>query len=268
MSQPPAAPPPPSPPVERKGTVYQRARRARLKEAAAEKKREEAARTRFTTLINGGHAKFYSPHPLQPQLQQYQNQQRLAFNEWQQMQMSQASSQNHGTSATATKADEEILAGNQLMALAASAAPAPMAAKESDEEILAVNQLLALAASAAPAPMAAKESAGNTVQAPVEKATEAPAPMAAKESASRLLAVNQLLALAASTEPAPPTSESVINPICYVCTHIFEIISNKWVQQFNNGTMHFRLMAFGSHTYLLCTITVTTLLHNRTFRSN
>jgi len=51
------------------------------------------------------------------------------------------------------------------------------------------------------------------------------------------------------------SSESVMNPICYVCTHIFEIISNKWVQQFHNGTMHFRLMAFGSHTYLLCTIT-------------
>jgi len=50
-------------------------------------------------------------------------------------------------------------------------------------------------------------------------------------------------------------SESVTNPICYVCTHIFEIISNKWVQQFHNGTMHFRFMAFGSHTYLLCTIT-------------
>ena len=91
--------------------------------------------------------------------------------------MSQASSQNHGTSATATK---------------------------SDEEMLAVNQWMALAASAAPVSMVAKESAGNTVQAPVEKATEAPAPMAAKESACRTLAVNQLLALAASAESAPP----------------------------------------------------------------
>ena len=41
------------------------------------------------------------------------------------------------------------------------------------------------------------------------------------------------------------SSESVTNPICYVCTHIFKIISNKWVQQSHNGTMHFRLMAFG-----------------------
>ena len=58
---------------------------------------------------------------------------------------------------------------------------------------------------------------------------------------------------AGQTVSARP-SESVTNPICYVCTHIFEIISNKWVQQSHNGTMHFRLMAFGCHTYLLCTI--------------
>ena len=92
-------------------------------------------------------------------MRQYQNQQWLAFNEWQQTQISQASSHNHGTSVTATK---------------------------SDEKMLAVNQLMALVASAAPAPMTAKALAGNTVQAPVEKATEAPASMAAKESAGRI----------------------------------------------------------------------------------
>ena len=113
--------------------------------------------------------------------------------------MSQASSQNHGTSATATKADEEILAGNQLMALAASAAPAPMAAKES---------------------------AGNTVQAPVEKATEAPAPMAAKESAGRLLAVNQLLALAASAEPAPPNPHANKKAIQYGLDNLLKRVDN------------------------------------------
>jgi len=48
-----------------------------------------------------------------------------------QMQMRQASSHNHGTSITATKSDEQILAVNQLMALVVSAAHAPMAAKAS-----------------------------------------------------------------------------------------------------------------------------------------
>ena len=60
-------------------------------------------------------------------------------------------------------------------------------------------------------------------------------------------------------------SKSVTNPICFVITHIFEIISNKWFQQSHNGTIHFHLMAFVSHTYLLCTIIVTTLLHDRIF---
>jgi len=51
-----------------------------------------------------------------------------------------------------------------------------------------------------------------------------------------------------------PSSEFVKRPVCYVCTHIFEILSNKWVQQSHNGSIHFHLMAFVSHTYLLCTI--------------
>jgi len=60
--------------------------------------------------------------------------------------------------------------------------------------------------------------------------------------------------VAALVEKEVTASEFVKRPIYYVCTHVFEIICKKWVQQSHIGTTQFRLMAFVSHTYLLCTI--------------